>query len=64
HLVEGWLNAHYPLITEQFPAGVKLSGYALTSIYNELPPLADGAPRPNAELAPGLTLAACEVTTP
>ena len=64
HLVEGWLNARYPLITEQFPAGVKLSGYALTSIYNELPPLADGAPRPNAELAPGLTLAACEVTTP
>ncbi|MEZ4716616.1 MAG: hypothetical protein R2851_11100 [Caldilineaceae bacterium] len=25
-VVEGWLNAHFPLVTEQFPAGVKLTG--------------------------------------
>ncbi|MEZ4661785.1 MAG: hypothetical protein R2911_29890 [Caldilineaceae bacterium] len=64
HLVEGWLNTHYPLITEQYPAGVKLSGYALKSIYDALPPLIDGAARLNAELAPGMMLAACEVLTP
>ncbi|MEZ4709388.1 MAG: glycosyltransferase family 39 protein [Caldilineaceae bacterium] len=63
-LVEGWLNAHYPLITEQYPAGVKLSGYALKTLYDALPPLADGAAAANVELTPGLTLAACEVTTP
>ena len=63
-VVEGWLNANFPLITEQYPAGIKLSGYALRSHFDELPALAEGASYPEAELAPGLTLAACEITTP
>ncbi|MBC7223343.1 MAG: glycosyltransferase family 39 protein [Anaerolineae bacterium] len=28
HLVEGWLAARFPLVTEQYPAGVALKGYA------------------------------------
>ncbi|MGC8838996.1 MAG: hypothetical protein ACP5UM_11325, partial [Anaerolineae bacterium] len=28
HLVEGWLAARFPLVTEQYPAGVVLKGYA------------------------------------
>ena len=63
-LVEGWLNQRYPLVTEQYPAGVKLSGYALHSQFDELPELAPGAVYPAAELAPGLELAACELVTP
>jgi mannosyltransferase len=63
-VVEGWLNANFPLVTEQYPAGVKLTGYALRSEYGALPELAAGAVYPDAELAPGLTLAACEITTP
>jgi uncharacterized membrane protein len=63
-LVEGWLNHNFPLITEQYPAGVKLSGYALRHIYDRLPSLSDGTAFPAAELAPGLTLAACEILTP
>ena len=63
-VVEGWLNAHFPLVTEQFPAGVKLTGYALRSTYDTLPALGEGATRPDAELAPGLRLAACEIITP
>jgi hypothetical protein len=63
-VVEGWLNQTYPLVTEQYPTGVKLSGYAVQSRFAELPPLADNAVQPMAELAPGLILAACEITTP
>lgn len=63
-LVEGWLNQNFPLITEQYPAGIKLTGYALQSQFAQLPPLAAGAVYPAAELAPGLTLTACEVLTP
>jgi uncharacterized membrane protein len=63
-LVEGWLNQRYPLVTEQYPAGVKLSGYALYSRFDELPELAPGAAFPAAELAPGLELVACELITP
>ncbi len=63
-LVEGWLNQNFPLITEQYPAGIKLTGYALQSQFAQLPPLSAGAVYPAAELAPGLTLAACEVLTP
>ena len=62
--VEGWLNSAYPLVTEQYPTGVKLSGYAVQSRFAELPPLAADAVRPAAELAPNLVLAACEITTP
>ena len=63
-LVEQWLNQRYPLVTEQYPAGVKLTGYALRSRFDVLPPLSDAAVYPAAESAPGLTLAACEVMTP
>lgn len=64
HLVEQWLNQHFPLVTEQYPTGIKVSGYALQSRFTQLPPLAPAAIKPAATLAPGLTLAACEVLTP
>jgi 4-amino-4-deoxy-L-arabinose transferase-like glycosyltransferase len=63
-LVEGWLNAAYPLVTEQYPTGVKLSGYAVQHTFPTLPELGSYAVSPRAELAPGLLLAACEITTP
>ena len=63
-VVEGWLNQNFPLVTEQFPAGVKLTGYALRSAYATLPPLTANAQQPAVEVAPGLMLLACELTTP
>ncbi len=63
-LVEGWLTQRFPIITEQYPAGIKLSGYMLQGQFDELPALADAAIYPDAELAPGLRLLACEVMTP
>ena len=63
-LVEQWLAAHYPAITEQYPAGIKLTGYAIRTRFDALPDLASGAIYPDAELAPGLILRACEVMTP
>ena len=63
-LVEQWLTQHFPLITEQYPAGLKLSGYMLQSQFAELPTLSPAAVYPDAELQPGLRLAACEITTP
>lgn len=63
-LVEGWLAQRFPIITEQYPNGVKLSGYMLQGQFDELPPLAETAVYPDAELAPGLRLLACEVMTP
>lgn len=63
-LVQAWLDANYPLITEQFPAGVELRGYAVRYRYPALPPLAEEAVYPAAQIAPGVALAACEVTTP
>jgi uncharacterized membrane protein len=63
-LVETWLNQNFALITEQYPAGIKLSGYALTSRFDELPQVGEQAVYPAAELAPGIQLAACELLTP
>lgn len=63
-LVEGWLAQHFPVITEQYPAGVKLSGYMLRGQFDALPALSPAAVYPDAELAPGLRLLACEVMTP
>jgi uncharacterized membrane protein len=63
-LVEGWLAQHFPIITEQYPAGVKLSGYMLQGQFDALPALSPAAVFPDAELAPGLRLLACEVMTP
>lgn len=64
HLVEGWLNGHFPLVTELYPSGIKLSGYALQSRFTTLPTLRAAAVYPATELAPGLELVACEVLTP
>jgi 4-amino-4-deoxy-L-arabinose transferase-like glycosyltransferase len=63
-LVEGWLNQHFPLVTELYPTGIKLSGYALQSRFVKLPTLAATATYPAAEILPGLQLAACEILTP
>ncbi len=63
-LVEGWLDDNFPLLTEQYPAGLKLTGYALQSEFDELPTLSPSAHEVDKELAPGLALAACEITTP
>ncbi len=63
-LVESWLTDRYPTITEQYPAGIKLTGYAIRTHFDTLPDLAPGAVYPDAELVPGLRLLACEITTP
>lgn len=63
-LVEGWLTARYPLVTEQYPTGIKLTGYMLRARFAAVPTLSPNAVVPNTELAPGLRLAACEVITP
>lgn len=63
-LVEGWLNSHFPLVTELYPAGIKVSGYMLQHHFDQLPTLSPQAHYPAAEVAPGLQLAACEVLTP
>lgn len=62
-LVEGWLQEHFPLVTELYPAGIKLSGFALQHQFPELPQLAETAHYPATALAPNLELVACEVTT-
>lgn len=62
--LQHWLDERYPVATEQFPAGIELTGYALRTVYTALPALAGPATYPGAELAPGLVLAACEITTP
>ena len=64
NLVEQWLGQHYPLITEQFPAGVALKGYALHTRYPALPALGEKATYPGLEIAPAIELTACEVMTP
>jgi hypothetical protein len=63
-VVEGWLTRNFPIITEQYPAGVKLTGYILQGRMSELPQLGPNANQLNAELIPGLSLAACEILTP
>ncbi|HXF61516.1 MAG TPA: glycosyltransferase family 39 protein [Caldilineaceae bacterium] len=63
-LVEGWLATRFPLITEQYPAGIKLTGYMLQAKFKSLPLLGPSAVYPAAELASGLRLAACEIITP
>lgn len=63
-LVENWLNQNFPEITEQYPNGIKLVGYALQSRFTQLPPLPTTAVKPAKALVNGLTLAACELLTP
>ncbi len=63
-VVQNWLNSHFPLVTEQFPTGINLTGYALQSRFDTLPELSPDAFITETELVPGLTLAACELLTP
>jgi len=63
-LVENWLNQNFPEITEQYPNGIKLVGYALQSRFTQLPSLSTTAVKPAKALVNGLTLAACELLTP
>ena len=63
-LVQAWLDSNFALITEQYPAGVELRGYAVRYRYPTLPPLPETAVYPDAQLFPGVQLAACEIITP
>ncbi len=63
-LVQGWLDTNLALITEQYPAGVELRGYAIRYRYPTLPTLMDTAVYPAAQIFPGVILAACEIMTP
>lgn len=37
-IVEGWFRSRYPLITEVFPARIRIQGYATQYRFSELPP--------------------------
>ena len=63
-VVHGWLGQHYPILTEQYPTGIQLTGFALRHRYDALPALGDGATLLDADLAPGIRLLACEIMTP
>ncbi len=60
-LVEQWFADHYPIVTEQYPSGVKLSGYTLQYHYPALPEMSENTFSPSAELASGIILEACEI---
>ena len=63
-LVQGWLDGKFALVTEQYPAGVELRGYAVRYRFTALPALSETALYPEAQLFPGVELAACEIITP
>ncbi len=63
-LVQAWLDRNFALITEQYPAGVEMRGYAVRHRYSALPALSDTALYPDAQVFPGVELAACEIVTP
>ena len=63
-VVQSWLGANYPIITEQFPTGIQVTGYALQHRFDTLPALGPNAAQLDVELAPNLRLLACEVMTP
>jgi len=63
-LVQSWLDGRFALVTEQYPAGVELRGYAVRHRYSALPALSDTALYPDAQVFPGVELAACEIVTP
>jgi hypothetical protein len=63
-VVQNWLGANYPVITEQFPTGIQVTGYALQHRFSALPSLRPDAALLDAGLAPNLRLLACEVMTP
>ncbi len=57
-LVERWLSERYPLVTEQFPAGVTIRAYAVRLFFDDLPA---GVRPVDEEVAPGLKLAGCRL---
>uniref|UniRef100_A0A7C1FT13 Glycosyltransferase RgtA/B/C/D-like domain-containing protein n=1 Tax=Caldilinea aerophila TaxID=133453 RepID=A0A7C1FT13_9CHLR len=63
-VVQRWLSENFPVITEQYPAGIQVIGYALRHRYEQLPRLGAQTSPLDIELAPHLRLAACEVLTP
>ncbi|MDE0197086.1 MAG: hypothetical protein OXK78_02765, partial [Caldilineaceae bacterium] len=63
-LVQSWLDGRFPLVTMQYPAGVEMRGYAVRYRYQTLPQLPETAVHPQAQLFPGVELAACEIITP
>ena len=63
-LVQSWLDGKFPIVTKQYPAGVEIRGYAVRYRYSTLPALSENAVHPQAQLFPGVELAACEIVTP
>ncbi len=63
-VVQSWLSQNFPVVTEQFPTGIQVSGYALQHRFAALPALGATAVQLDADLAPHLRLLACEVMTP
>lgn len=63
-LVQAWLDGKFPLVTEQYPAGVELRGYAVRYRYPTLPALPESVVYQDAQLFPGVELAACQIITP
>ena len=58
------MDGRFALVTEQYPAGVELRGYAVRYRYLALPALSEAALYPDAQVFPGVELAACEIVTP
>lgn len=56
-LITGWLGANFPLITEQFPAGIAIRGYATRYRTTGLP---SGLPLLDPHPLQGLRLLACQ----
>ena len=58
HLVRRWLDAHFPLVTEQYPNGITLRGYATRYRFDALP---SHIPPLNATFRNGLVLDGCRI---
>jgi 4-amino-4-deoxy-L-arabinose transferase-like glycosyltransferase len=58
HLMQKWMEAHYPEITEVYPSGIIVKGFAVKYRSAALPPLATTA---NVTYSNGLTLAGYRV---
>jgi len=58
HLVRSWLAQRFPLVTEQYPHGVTLQGYALHYRFPTVPP---HIPAVSARFANGMELVGCRV---
>ncbi len=63
HQVQQWFGARFPLVTEQYPAGVVLKGYATRYRYAAVPSWA-GATVVNVPFEGGVDLLACRIWEP